>query len=209
MRTAIIISLILLSSCKTWHWGETIEYKIPKGKHADVGMPTIIDGTKKWGGEMTLEYDPEEMVDPEHNFAYWNKLGGIMPDLTDNIFGGSHRSARIAWRVDPEDPYYFYIGYIVYIQGIKEPYRNYLLDEEGNKVRIPVGDSFVPMVTQYTDHWGVYVKYNGQEARKRFNDSSLKKEKFLVVMDPYYGGVPVAPTDIYITLTIIDTTWLY
>ena len=201
----LIFMSVIINGCKTWEWGDTINYTIPEGEHAEMGMPFIIDGTEKWGGEMTLEYNPDEMIDTVENFSYWNKLGGIMPDINDNY--GSHQSARAAWRVDPEDTDYFYVGYIVYVQD--EPQRGYLLDYDGNKIRIRVGETFFPMVTLYSDRWGVYVRYGNQEGSVRVEDDKLRWERFVVVMDPYYGGNPVAPTDIFISLKIIDTHWNY
>ena len=208
-KLLVFIMILCLFSCKTWEWGETFNYHIPAGQHSDIGMPMIIEGTERWGGEMTLDYDPFRMIDTVENFAYWNKFGGIMPDLTDNFIPGKHQSARAAWRVDPEDPAYIYMGYIVYVWGREKPYRGYLLDQDSAKVRVPVGETFWPIVTKYSDRWGVYVKYKDQEAEIRVNDKELKREKMMVVMDPYYGGEPVAPTDIYIELKIIDTTWIY
>jgi len=208
--TIILMLLAIgLFGCKTWHWGDIIIYEIPKGEHADVGMPSIIEGTEKWGGEMILEYNPDEMVDEEYNFAYWNKLGGMMPDINDNFTEGKHQSARIAWRVDPDDPSYFYVGYIVYVYGETEPHRDYLKDSNDQRIRIPVGVEFYPQVIKYDAWWGVYVEYQGTGGYIKIEDDKLKREKFMVVMDPYYGGEPVAPTDIYITLKYIDTTWLY
>jgi len=44
--TIILMLLAIgLFGCKTWHWGDIIIYEIPKGEHADVGMPSIIEGT--------------------------------------------------------------------------------------------------------------------------------------------------------------------
>lgn len=204
-----ILALLLIPGCKTWQWGDTITYHIPEGKHSDSGMPMVIDGTEKWGGYMHMVYNPELMADPAENFAYWNKIGGIMPDITSNLIEGKHQSARVAWRVDPEDPGYIYIGYIVYVKGQDAPERGYLLDDEGEKVRVFVGDEFYSSVTNHGSHWGVYVEYGGKKAAIRVDDERLKKEKFYVVMDPYYGGNPVAPTDIFITVTHIDTNWNY
>jgi len=206
MKTLITILLtVICLSCKTWDWGETFIYKIPKGSHQDISMPVMIEGTEKWGGNITLEYDAEEMICPE-NFAYWNKFGGIMPDLTSNFIEGKHQSARLAWRVDPEDTEYFYLGYIVYVWGEKEPYRDYLLND-GERIRIKTGEQFYGSVVKYDEWWGVFYEY--ETAYIKIDDPKLKGEDLMVVMDPYYGGVPVAPTDITITLEIIDTTWLY
>jgi len=207
--SSILILIFLLTGCKTWDWGEIFYYEILEGNHSGVNMPVIIEGTEKWGGEMTLTYNPGKMIDPVENFSYWNKLGGLMPSLDDNFIVGKHQSARAAWRVDPLDTEYIYIGYIVYVWGQDEPQRGYLLDGDGNKVRVKIRDTFFPVVTQYSDHWGVGVKYNGQLAEIRVNDEELRREKFLVVMDPYYGDNPVAPTTIYIRLEIMDTTWIY
>ena len=45
MKTKIIVLILAISfsGCRTWNWGETLEYKIPKGKHQDIGMPMIIE----------------------------------------------------------------------------------------------------------------------------------------------------------------------
>jgi len=205
----ILIALMLLPACKTWRWGDTVHSHINKGEHHGSERFVIIEGTKKWGGECVLEYNPDEMVDPVENFSYWNKLGGLMPDITDNLIEGKHQSARVAWRVDPEDPGYFFIGYIVYVKGQDKPERDYLRDSNNNLIRIPVGAMFKPQVIKYDLWWGIYVDYNGQVAYKKILDENLKREKFLVVMDLYYGGDPVAPTDIDMSLHYIDTTWLY
>ena len=186
-------------SCKTWEFGDIYYQHIEKGEHAS--KPVGLEFTKMWGGLCVLEYDPEAMIDTVENFAYWNKLGGLMPDINDNI--GHHESARVAWRVDPEDPYYFFLGYIIY-DG--EPERGYLLDAEGNNMRIMVGDEFDARVVNYGDHWGISAKHKGQYAFKRY-DTDLKKDKFTVVMFLYYGGNVPAPTDIDLTIKVVDTNW--
>lgn len=210
MRNLIIIlALILLPGCKLWEWGEIYKYEIPKGKHSDMSTPMLIEGTEVWGGEMVLYYDPEQMVDEEYNFGYWNKLGGMMPDIIDNVIEGKHQSARAAWRIDPPVLDSVYLGYIVYIYGLETPERGYLLTDKGERIAVPMGRPFTVFVSKKQEWWSVSARYGGKEAYKRVDDPLLKREKFLVVMDPYYGGHPPAPTNITITLKIKDTTWLY
>lgn len=201
MRKLLILLSIISVSCKTWEYGEVYTQHIEAGKH--YAKPIQLKFTEAWGGLCVLEYDSEEMIDPEENFAYWCKLGGLMPDLTDNI--GYHESARMAWRVDPEDTNYFYLGYIIYHGDVE---RGYLLDVNGNKMRVRVGDQFDARVIKYRDHWAVSAKYNGQYAYKRY-DIDLKREKFIVGLDLYFGGAVPAPTDIWLTVETVDTNWNY
>jgi len=205
----IIITLILLPGCKLWEWGDTYKYEIPKGAHSDVLCPMLIKETKVWGGEMILFYDPVQMVDTVGNFGYWNKLGGMMPDITDNYIVGKHQSARAAWRIDPPEIDRVYLGYIVYIYGVEMAERGYLLTSEGERISVPMGRAFHVFVSKYKEWWGVSAYYGGQEAYKKAVDPTLKRERFLVVMDPYYGGEPGAPTNITITLKIKDTKFGY
>ena len=213
--TLLIISVLslvlgfLVGGCKLWEWGATYHYHIPTGKHTDVNCPMLIEETEVWGGEMIMTYNPERMVDTVANFAYWNKLGGMMPDITSNVVTGKHQSARAAWRVDPLDVQYVYLGYIVYVYGLETPDRGYLLTAKGERLRVPVGQPFHVFVSKYKTWWGVSAYYGGIEAYKKVDDPFLKRERFLVVMDPYYGGVPAAPTGISISLKIKDTTWRY
>jgi len=210
MRNLIIIlALILLSGCKLWDWGETYHYVIPEGKHTDVKCPMLIPGTQVWGGEMVMTYNPERMVDTVYNFSYWNKLGGMMPDITDNIVEGKHQSARAAWRIDPPVTDSVYLGYIVYIWGVETAERGYLLTAEGERIAVPLGKPFHVYVSKYKTWWGISAYYGGKEAYKKVVDPMLKRERFLVVMDPYYGGEPGAPTNITITLKIKDTKFGY
>ena len=209
MKLTIILLFACLTSCTIWNWGDTYTFHIEEGKHSDLSTPMLIEGTEVWGGEMTLNYNPSGMVDKTHNFSYWNKLGGMMPDLNDNFIEGKHQSARAAWRINPPDMDHIYLGYIVYIRGQDKPERGYLLTYEGERIKVPVGEPFRVYVSQSKEWWGVTAYYGGGEAYIKVDDPTLKREKFLVVMDPYYGGVPAAPTDITITLKIMDTTFLY
>ena len=210
MKNLLIISaLVLLSGCKLWDWGETYYYHIPTGKHSDISCPMIIEETEVWGGEMLLTYNPDRMIDTVENFAYWNKLGGMMPDATSNMIEGKHQSARVAWRIDPSDVHYVYLGYIVYKMGLETPERGYLLTAEGEKMRIPMGEPFHVFVSKQKEWWSISVYYGDEDAYKKAEDPFLRREKFMVVMDPYYGGTPAAPTGISFTLKIKDTTWLY
>lgn len=210
MRNLLIISfVVLLSGCKIWEWGETYRYHIPTGKHSDVNCPMIIEETEVWGGEMVMTYNPERMVDTVWNFSYWNKLGGMMPDITDNAAVGEKRSARAAWRINPPDMNHIYLGYIAYKKGVEQPERGYLLTAEGERLRVPMADTFHVFVSKKKEWWNISAYYGGKEAYVKVEDPSLKREKFLVVMDPYYGGEPTAPTGINISLKIKDTTWLY
>jgi len=210
MRNLIIIlALILLPGCKTWQWGETQHYFIETGEHSDKLGPVLIEGTKVWGGEMIITYNPDRMIDEEYNFSYWNKLGGMMPDITDNWIPGKHQSARAAWRIDPTDVSYIYLGYIVYVYGLETPERGYLLTSAGEKIRVPMGEPFRVFVSKSKEWWGVSAYYGGREAYKKAMDPMLKRERFLIVMDPYYGGEPPAPTGINFTLKIKDTNWNY
>ena len=205
----IILAIALLPACKLWEWGETYTYHIPTGKHTDVNCPMIIHETEVWGGEMIMTYNPERMIDTVYNFSYWNKLGGMMPDVLDNFIPSKHQSARAAWRIDPLDVQYIYLGYIVYVYGLESPDRGYLLTAKGEKIRVPMGQPFHVFVSKYKTWWGVSAYYGGKEAYVKVTDPMLKRERFLVVMDPWYGGVPTAPTGISISLKIKDTTWLY
>jgi len=210
MRNLIIIlALILLPGCKLWDWRDTHHYFIEAGKHSDMMSPTLIEGTEVWGGEMILTFDPEKMIDTVYNFGYWNKLGGMMPDLTDNWIPGKHQSARAAWRIDPPVTDSVYLGYIVYTYGLEMPERGYLLTSKGERIAVPVGAPFHVFVSKSKEWWGITAYYGGKEAYKKAVDPLLKRERFLVVMDPWYGGEPPAPTNIDITLKIKDTTWLY
>lgn len=200
---------LLLIGCKTWDYGDTHTYIIPEGKHTTLSSPTLIEGTEVWGGEMTVLFNTEQMIDKEYNFSYWNKLGGLMPDLNDNFIPGKHQSARAAWRIDPPDMDYIYLGYIIYVWGQEESQRGYLLSADGTKIKVPVGSPFNICVKQYDNWWGITAHYGGQEAYIKVEEPKLRKERFLVVMDPYYGGVPAAPTAITITLRVMDTTWIY
>ncbi len=202
--SSILVLFLCLTGCKTWEYGDVYYQHIDKGEH--YATPSLtLHFTEVWGGKCILEYDSEQMIDLEYNFSYWNKLGGLMPDITDNI--GEHQSARLAWRVDPEDTNYFYVGYISYVNNEVE--RGYLLGYDEEKLRIAVGDEFDARVNKYTDHWGVHVRYGGYEAFKRINDNELKRERFVVVMDMYYGGIPAAPTDIDLTIEVVDTKFIY
>lgn len=208
MRKLIVISLlVVLSGCKIWDWGETYHYVIQAGKHSDKNCPMVIHETEVWGGEMILTYNPERMIDTVYNFSYWNKLGGMMPDITSNMIEGKHQSARVAWRINPPDMDHIYLGYIVYVYGKTEPYRDYLLTPEGERIKIAIGQPFHIFVSKKKEWWG--ITYGHDEAYIKIVDTHLKREKFMVVMDPYYGGIPPAPTGINISLKIKDTTWMY
>lgn len=195
----LTIILLLLVSCKTWELGDIYTQHIEAGEHH--ATPIRLEFTKMWGGLCVLEYDSEQMVDIVENFSYWNKLGGLMPDINDNF--GFHQSARMAWRVDPEDTDFFYLGYIIYNGDVA---RGYLLDANGEKMRVQVGAEFDARVKNFGYCWGVSAKYNGQNAYKRY-DVDLKKNKNDVVMDLYYGGNVPAPTDIDLTIRVVDTKW--
>ena len=158
---------------------------------------------------MILTYNPERMVDEEYNFSYWNKLGGMMPDITDNWIPSKHQSARAAWRINPPVKDSVYLGYIVYVYGSEMAQRGYLLTADGERIAVPLGEPFHVFVSKYKTWWGVSAYYGGKEAYIKVTDPMLKRERFLVVMDPYYGGVPTAPTGINISLKIKDTTWMY
>ena len=201
--------ITLLPGCKLWVWGTTYDYKIAEGMYRDWTCPMLISETEVWGGEMIITFDPEKMVDTVHNFGYWNKLGGMMPDLTDNWIPGKHQSARAAWRIDPPVKDSVYLGYIVYTYGLETPERGYLLTSKGERIAVPVGKPFSVFVSKSKEWWGITAYYGGKEAYKKAVDPMLKRERFLVVMDPWYGGEAAAPTDIDITLKIKDTTWLY
>ena len=203
----LVAGIVLLSQCKRWEWGETITYTIPEGKHAEFNFPTLIKGTEVWGGEMIIEYNPDQMIDTTHGFSYWNKLGGMMPDLSSNLIPGEHQSARAAWRIDPPDMDHVYLGYIVYVWGQETPERDYLYTPEGEKVRVGIGEPFKIFVSKSKTWWG--ITYGNEEAWKKIEDEELRGEQFMVAMDPYYGGHPVAPTEITITLRVYDTTWIY
>ena len=207
---AVLLMLLLgfPMGCKTWDYGNTYRYTIEQGKHSPGEFPIIIQGTERWGGNMVIMYDPDQMIDTVENFSYWNKLGGIMPDITDNWIEGKHQSARAAWRVDPEDPAFMYLGYIVYVYGQDKPERGYLTDYNEKRIHVPIGAEFFVAVNQYKDHWGVFVDYGGVRAEIKVDDPKLRGEKMMVAMDPYYGGNPVAPTDIEIRLEAIETTLL-
>ncbi len=207
MKTLLSVLLlsIVLSGCDLWDWGDTVVYIIPEGKHQDFNMPEMIDGTEIWAGNIVIDYNPKKMTCPE-NFAYWNKLGGMMPDLTSNFIEGKHQSARLAWRVDPMDTEYIYLGYIVYVMGEKQPHRGYLYTPDSTYVRVKIGEQFYGSVVKYKEWWGVYLAEN---IYIKVGDPELKGEDLMVVMTPYYGGKPTAPTDITITITFVDTTWLY
>ena len=211
MRSLIltILILVLIPGCKLWKWGETYTYHIPAGKHTDVNCPMMIDETEVWGGEMILTYNPERMVDTVYDFSYWNKLGGMMPDITDNWIPTKHQSARAAWRIDPPVKDSVYLGYIVYVYGQEMAQRGYLLTAKGERIAVPLGKPFHVFVSKKKEWWSVSAYYGGKEAYVKVEDPLLKRERFLVVMDPYYGGIPVAPTGISISLKIKDTTWLY
>ena len=210
MRNLIIIlALILLPGCKTWRWGDTYHYFIEQGQHSDFLCPSLIKGTKVWGGEMILTFDPTKMIDTIGNFSYWNKLGGMMPDLTDNWIPGKHQSARAAWRIDPPVLDSVYLGYVVYVWGFETANRGYLLTDKGERIAVPVGEPFTVFVQKYAGWWGVVAEYGGKEAYVKVLDDRLKRERFMVAMDPWYGGEPGAPTNIDITLKIKDTNWLY
>lgn len=195
----ILLSFVAMFSCKTWEFGDTYMQHIAAGEH--FATPIELHFTKMWGGLCVLEYDPEQMIDTVENFSYWNKLGGLMPDITGNT--GFHQSARCAWRVDPEDTDFFYLGYIIYNGDVE---RGYLLDDQGEKMRIQVGHEFDARVKNFGYCWGVSAKYNGQYAYKRY-DVDLKKNLNDVVMDLYYGGDVPAPTDIWLTVEVVDTNW--
>lgn len=205
----LLLAVLLLSGCKLWEWGEIYTYYIPAGKHTDVNCPMWIQETEVWGGEMILTYNPERMIDTVYNFSYWNKLGGMMPDVLDNIIPGKHQSARVAWRINPPVKDSIYLGYIAYVYGKEKPERGYLLTAKGERIAVPLGKPFHVFVSKKKEWWSVSAYYGGKEAYKKVEDPLLKREKFLVVMDPYYGGVPPAPTGIHISLKIKDTTWLY
>ena len=205
----LLLAITLLPGCKLWEWGETYHYHIPTGKHADVNCPMIIHETEVWGGEMILTYNPERMVDTVANFRYWNKLGGMMPDLTSNFLTGKHQSARAAWRIDPPMKDSVYLGYIVYIRGQEVAQRGYLLTAKGERIAVPLGKPFHVFISKKREWWSVSAYYGGREAYVKVLDPLLKRERFLVVMDPWYGGGPPAPTSIHISLKIKDTTWLY
>lgn len=210
MRTLIVIlALALLPGCKLWEWGATYNYHIPAGKHTDVNCPMVIEETEVWGGEMVMTYNPERMEDTVYDFSYWNKLGGMMPDITDNWILGKHQSARAAWRINPPVKDSVYLGYIVYVYGQEMPQRGYLLTAKGERIAVPLGKPFHVFVSKYKTWWGVSAYYGGKEAYIKVIDPMLRREKFLVVMDPYYGGEPPAPTGINISLKIKDTTWIY
>lgn len=194
-KLATILLLFLCMSCQTWEIGKTYTQHIEAGEHA--AKPIVLKFTKVWGGICTLEYDTELMTVPDG----WSKLGGLMPDINDNI--GEKQSARMGWRI-AEDPNYFYLGYIIY-EGEVE--RGYLLDDHGDKMQVRVGDEFDARVINYGSHWGVSALYNGQHAFKRF-DVKLK-ERFMVGMDLYYGGDKPAPCDIDLTIEVVDTNWNY
>jgi len=209
MRKLIVISLlVILSGCKLWKWGETYHYHIPTGKHSDTNCPMIIHETEVWGGEMIMTFNPERMIDTVYNFSYWNKLGGMMPDITSNMIEGKHQSARVAWRINPPDVDHIYLGYIVYVYGKTEPYRDYLLTPEGERIKVSIGEPFYIFVSKNKAGWWG-ITYGHDEAYIKIVDPYLKREKFMVVMDPYYGGTPPAPTGINISLKIKDTTWIY
>jgi len=209
-RLAIVFFItILFSGCKLWEWGETYHYHIPTGKHSDVNCPMVIEETEVWGGEMIMTFNPDRMVDTVANFAYWNKLGGMMPDITDNVAIGKKQSVRAAWRIDPPVMDSIYLGYVAYKKGIEESERGYLLTAKGEKIVVPLGKPFHVFVSKKKEWWSVSAYYGGKEAYVKVVDPLLKREKFLVVMDPYYGGAPPAPTGINISLKIKDTTWLY
>jgi len=205
----ILLAIILLPGCETWNWGETYHYHIPAGEHGDINCPAVIQETEVWGGEMTMTYNPDRMVDTVYNFSYWSKLGGMMPDITSNFIEGKHQSARAAWRLDPTDVSYIYLGYIVYVYGLETPERGYLLTTNGEKVRVPMGSPFHVFVSKAKEWWSISVYHGGKEAYIKVEDEMLKRERFMVVMEPWYGGEPPAPTGINFSLKIKDTTWLY
>jgi len=132
-----------------------------------------------------------------------------MPDVDANLIPDKHQSARVAWRINPTDVSKVYLGYIVYRFGLETPERGYLLTEEGEEICVPMGTPFHVFVSKKKTWWSISAYYNGMEAYKKAEDAMLYRERFMVVMDPYYGGVPTAPTDITITIKVKDTTWLY
>jgi hypothetical protein len=208
MLTFAIIAL-LLGSCRTWDYGDTYVQTVEKGDFSPKLEWVVIDGTKVWGGNCTITYTASKMVDSVDNFGYWSKLGGLMPDVGSNYIEGLHQSARAAWRVDPEDPNYIYLGYIVYVKGESEPQRGYLKDYNGEKFRVQVGIPFFAHVKNHGEWWGVSVSHGGRSGYVKVIDKALKREKFMVVMNLYYGGTVPAPTDVTLTMEAIDTHWNY
>lgn len=216
MKKILVFVLFFLAfvmlSCKKWESEDFYKEHIKAGNHSPNSFPSLIEGTKHWGGECTLEYDPSKMVDPEFNFAYWNKLGGLMPDIIDNLLEGKHQSARVAWRTDPEDPNYIYLGYIIYVPGEKKPIRDYLYygDSENSdnqeKVRIKNGETFFASVKHCLKSWEMHVCYDEKQGSVVYEDSTLTEEAFLVPLGLYYGGEPPAPTDIYLTIKVQDNS---
>lgn len=197
MKHLLIILVFILASCETWDYGETYTQHINAGEH--YAKPVTLKFTEVWGGKCTLEYNPEQMTIPDG----WSKLGGIMEKITDNI--GEKNSARIAFRADPDDFNYFFLGSYIYDRG--EVFRDYLLDMDGQKVRVRVGDEFEARIVPNTTHWGLYVTTGTQQSEYRYN-TNISRD-LLVQMDLYYGGENPAPCDIDLTIQVVDTNWNY
>jgi hypothetical protein len=176
---------------------------IKKGEHN--ANPILMDHAKEFNAlDMFIEYDPSEMADSELGFDHWIILGGLN---SDNLY------VRLTFKIDSEDPNYFYPGYVVKGLNGDEVLSDYFYYKEidgtptDEKAHIKVNQVFSSSVipSSYDMRFGVH--YDNKDWWMKIEPENIQKRGFTPVFEMIYHETLTAPTDITCSGKFSDTNW--